>query len=205
MARDAKYRSINESPRHFYYLPLAQQFMSEVTFYVRRSSAESRIDDLRRATIAFDPLLPVIHTATLDAATTLGLLPQRIAAWVAGSVGTIGLLLAAFGLYGVMAFSVAQRTREIAIRMALGSSQEGVLWLVLRQAGRLTAIGTTVGAALAIGASLLLQSLLIGLTPVDPIAFGAAMSILAGVTMVASMVPARRAARMDPMRALRAE
>jgi predicted permease len=205
VARDSKYRSINESPRNFYYLPLTQQFMSEVTFFVRRSTADSRIEDLRRAALAFDPMLPVVHTATLEAATTLGLLPQRIAAWVAGSVGTIGLLLAAFGLYGLMAFSVAQRTREIAIRMALGSSQEGVRWLMMRQAGRLTAIGTTVGAALAIGASQLLQSLLIGLTPVDPIAFGAAMVILAGVTMAASMIPARRAARMDPMRALRAE
>ena len=205
VARDSKYRSINESPRNFYYLPLAQQFLSEVTFYVRRASADSRLEDLRRTVVAFDPMLPVIHTSTLEAATSLGLIPQLIAAWVAGSVGTIGLLLAAFGLYGLMAFSVAQRTREIAIRMALGSSQEGVLWLVMRQAGRLTVIGTVVGAALAIGASVLLQSLLIGLTPVDPIAFGAALSILAGVTMAASIVPARRAAQMDPMRALRAE
>jgi predicted permease len=205
VARDSKYRAINEAPRNFFYFPLAQQFLSELTFYVRHEGGESRIGDLRRAVTAFDPMLPVVHSATLEAATALSLIPQLIAAWVAGSVGSIGLLLAAFGLYGLMAFSVAQRAREIAIRMALGSSQENVLWLVMRQAGRLTLLGVTVGGAIAIGASLLLQSLLIGLTPVDPVAFGAALAILSGVTMAASIVPARRAARMDPMRALRAE
>jgi putative ABC transport system permease protein len=205
VARTAKYREVSDAPRNFYYLPLAQQFMSEVVFYARRSGSQSRVDDLRRAVVAYDPMLPVIHTETLEAATAIGLLPQLIAAWVAGSVGTIGLLLAAFGLYGLMAFSVAQRTREIAIRMALGSSREGVLWLVLRQAGRLALIGATIGLALAIGSSLLLRSLLIGLAPVDPLAFGAAVMALSGVTIVASLVPARRAARMDPMRALRAE
>ena len=95
VARNGKYRDINESPRNFYYLPLAQQFMSEVTFYVRHAGQESRMNDLRQALIAFDPMLPVVHTQTLEGATTITLIPQMIAAWVAGSVGTVGLLLAA--------------------------------------------------------------------------------------------------------------
>jgi hypothetical protein len=171
VARNAKYRSIGESPRAFIYVPLAQQFMSNVTFYARRSSQGSRINELRRAVVAFDPNLPVVHTQTLEEATAIGLLPQRLAAWIAGGVGTIGLLLAAFGLYGLTAFSVEQRTREIAIRMALGASREGVLWLVVRQAGRLALIGAVVGVLLAVGFSLLLSSLLIGIEPIDPLAF----------------------------------
>jgi len=112
VARTTKYRAINEAPRNFIYVPLAQQFLSEVTFYVRHDGANSRINDLRQALIAVDPMLPVIHTQTMETATTLALLPQRIAAWVAGTVGVLGLLLAAFGLYGLTAFSVVQRTRK---------------------------------------------------------------------------------------------
>jgi predicted permease len=205
VARDAKYREVNESPRLFYYLPLSQVFLSEVTFYVRHSGGNSRINDLRQAVVAFNPMLPVIHAQTLEAATTLALIPQKIAGWVAGAVGVVGLLLAAFGLYGLMAFSVAQRTREIAIRMALGSSNESVLWLVMRQAARLALLGGAVGTALAVVCSRLLQSLLIGLAPVDPIAFGGAIALLGSIMIAAAAIPARRAAQLDPMRALRAE
>ena len=205
VARNAKYRSIGETPRPFIYVPLAQQFMPEVTFYVRRAAQGSRINELRQAVVAFDPMLPVIQTQTLDQATSIGLLPQRLAAWIAGGVGTLGLLLAAFGLYGLMAFSVAQRTREIAIRMALGASRQGVLWMVLRQAGGLTLLGAVIGVAMAVGFSMLLSSLLIGLQPVDAVAFGVAIAVLGGVMVAASWGPARRAATMDPMRALRSE
>jgi hypothetical protein len=205
VARNAKYRSVGEAPRNFIYVPLAQQFMSEVTFYVRRSTEGSRINELRQAVIAFDPMLPVIHPQTLEEATAIGLLPQRLAAWVAGSVGTIGLLLAAFGLYGLTAFSVAQRTREIAIRVALGASRRGVVWLVLRQAAALALIGGVVGLALAFVSSMLLEGLLIGVRPIDPAAFGIAVALLSGVMLAASLAPARRASTMDPMRALRAE
>ncbi len=205
VARNAKYRSIGEAPRNFIYVPLAQQFLSDITFYVRRSSDGSRISDLRKAVVGFDPNMPVIHANTLEEATAVGLLPQRLAAWIAGSVGAIGLLLAALGVYGLTAFAVVQRTREIALRMALGASRESVLSLVLHQSARLALIGTTIGLAVALGVSQLLRSLLIGLGPVDPVAFGLAIIVLTGVLLAASWGPARRAARMDPMRALRAE
>ena len=205
VARNAKHRFIGESPINFIYVPVAQQFLSEITFYVRRSGDGSRLGELRKAVASLDPNLPVIHAQTMKDATAIGLLPQRLAAWIAGSVGTIGLLLAALGIYGLTSFSVAQRTRELAVRMALGASRRGVLSLVLRQASRLALIGTVVGFALAIGASQLLNSLLIGLGPIDPLAFGVATLLLIGVLLVASWVPANRAAHLDPMRALRAE
>ena len=205
VAEPTKSASISETPQNFIYVPLAQQFLSEVTFFARHAGDASRLADLRQSVIAFDPNLPVIHTQTLEQATTLALLPQRLAAWIAGSVGTIGLLLAALGLYGLTAFSVAQRAREIAVRIALGATRHSVLSLVLRQSGRLAAIGTVIGLALAAGVSQLLGSLLVGIGPVDPIAFGAATAVLIVVLLVATWAPARRAAGMDPMRALRAE
>jgi putative ABC transport system permease protein len=155
--------------------------------------------------IAFDPNLPVIHTSTLEEAVAIALLPQRIAAWIAASVGGIGLFLAALGLYGLTAFSVSQRTREIAIRLAVGASPGTVLWLVLRQAAVLALLGAGVGIALAVALSRLLGSLLIGLQPIDPAAFGIAVVILATVMFLSSWTPARRAARMDPVQSLRAD
>jgi predicted permease len=205
VARSARHFSISEPPGNFIYVPLAQQFMSEITFLVRHEAAGSRIADLRRAVGEFDPNLPVIHTQTLQDATAVALLPQRLAAWIAGSVGTIGLILAALGLYGITAFAVAQRTREIAVRMALGATRQRVLSLVLRQSGRLAVVGTIVGLALAAAVSKLLESLLVGIGSIDPLAFGAATAVLVGVLFFAAWTPAHRASRMDPMRALRAE
>ena len=237
ITRPAKSASISEPPQNFIYVPLAQQFMSNVTFFVRHSTggtgragalggarpdatsgrdsnrgaglerghSGSRLAELRQAVIAFNPNLPVIHTQTLEQATTLALLPQRLAAWIASSVGTIGLLLAALGLYGITAFSVAQRAREIALRMALGATRESVLSLVLRQGGRLALVGTVIGLALAAGVSQLLGGLLVGIGSIDPLAFGTATILLMLVLLAATWVPARRAAGLDPMRALRAE
>jgi hypothetical protein len=205
VARAGKYRYVGESPRTFIYVPLAQQFLSEVTFYVRRPAGTSRVNDLRRAVAAFDPMLPVIHTETLEQATSLALLPQRIAAWIAASVGGMGLFLAALGIYGLTAFSVSQRGREIAIRLAVGAQQNAILWLVLRQAAVLALVGAAIGLALAAALSTLLRGLLIGLRPVDPIAFGIASAVLAGAMLLSAWMPARRAAATDAAHALRAE
>lgn len=205
VARAAKYRSIGEAPRNFIYVPLAQQFMSDLTFYVRRAGNESLIGEMRRAAAAVDANLPVIHSQTLEQATAIGLLPQRLAAWIAGAVGTIGLLLAALGLYGLTAFSVAQRTREIALRIALGATRRQVLSLVLGQSGRPALAGVAVGLAVAAAVAQLLQSLLVGIGAIDLVAFGAATLVLLAVLASAAWTPARRAAGMEPMRALRSE
>ena len=205
VTRTGKYRSIGESPRNFIYVPLAQQYVCDNSFFVRRSPEASRLADLRKAVASFDPNLPVIYTQTLKEFTALGLLPQRLAAWIAASVGTIGLLLSALGLYGLTAFSVAQRTRELALRMALGARREDVIALVLAQSGRLAAGGAIIGLALAAGVSMLVQSLFVGISTIDPLAFGVATALLVLVLLAATLAPARRAASMDPMRALRAE
>ncbi len=228
ITRTAKSASISEAPQNFIYVPIAQQFSSEVTFFVRHAGlaassdagelesraagplassgrSGSRLAELRQAVVAFDPNLPVVYTQTFEQATTMALLPQRLAAWIATSVGTIGLLLAALGLYGITAFSVAQRAREIALRMALGATRESVLALVLRQAARLALVGAVIGLALAAGVGQLVAGLLVGIGSIDPLAFGVATVVLTLVLFVATWVPARRAAAMDPMRALRAE
>ena len=205
VARDGKYRSVSEHPINYIYVPLAQQFMSDVTFYVRRAPGASRANDLRAAVAAFDPKLPVIHTSTLEAETSLVLLPQRLAAWIAAAVGSIGLFLAALGLYGLTAFSVSQRRRELAIRLAVGAQPTSVVWLVQRGAAVLAIAGAAAGFALATAASTLLGSLLVGIGPIDPAAFGVALALLAAVMFLASWTPARRAAGMDPVDALRAE
>lgn len=205
VARNAKYRGVGETAAPFIYVPLAQQYLSELTFYVRRAPGPSRVADLRLAVQALDPNLPVIHTDTLANATAVGLLPQRLAAWIAASVGTIGLLLAALGLYGLTAFVVAQRRREIALRMALGATRERVLSLVLTQATRLAIGGAVVGLVLAVALSTVLQSLLVGVRPLDPLAFGVATLVMLVVLLAATWAPARRAASLDPMRALRSE
>jgi putative ABC transport system permease protein len=205
VTRTGKYRSIGESPRNYIYVPLTQQYVADNFFVVRRPPGASRLAELRQAVIAFDPNLPVTYTQTLKDYTALAMLPQRLAAWIAASVGTIGLLLAALGLYGLTAFSVAQRTRELALRMALGASREAVLSLVLRQSARLASVGAVIGLGLAIGVSTLLQSLLVGVGTIDPVAFGVATTVLLAVLLAATWSPARRASRMDPMRALRAE
>jgi predicted permease len=205
VARTAKYVSISEPPRHFVYVPTAQQFMSEVTFFARRGGEGSRLAELRRAVGDFDPNLPVLYTQTLEQSTALALLPQRLAGWIAGGVSAMGLLLAGLGLYGLTAFAVAQRTREIAVRMALGASRDAVLSLVVRQSARIAVLGALIGLALAVGVSRLLASLLIGLGAIDPVAFGAATLLLMAVLLTATWIPARRAAAMDPMRALRSE
>jgi predicted permease len=205
VVRDAKHGSISDEGRNFIFVPLAQQFMSELNFFVRREGSASRLAELRQAVMAFDPNLPVIHTQTFEQATTLALLPQRLAAWIAGTVGTIGLLLAALGLYGLTAFSVAQRGREIAVRVALGATRRSVMSLVLGQSGRLAVVGTLAGLALALAVSQLLTSMLVGIGAADPLAFGVATVVMTGVLLVATWAPARRAAETDPMRALRAE
>jgi predicted permease len=205
VARDAKNGSLSDVRRNFIYVPTLQQYLSEVTFFVRRTASGSRLAELRQAVIAFDPNLPVIFTQTFDQATALALLPQRLAAWIATTVGTIGLLLAALGLYGLTAFSVAQRSREIAVRVALGATRRSVMSLVLGQSSRLALIGTLAGLALAIGASQLLASLLVGISTVDPMAFAAPLAVMIAVLLIATWTPARRAANSDPMRALRAE
>ena len=205
VARDAKYRTHGESAVRLVYVPHAQQPSNTVELFVQHSEGVSLGPALRRAIAAVEPNLPVVMMQSFDDATSLGLLPQRLAAWTAGVAGGVGVFLAALGLYGLAAFLVAHRTREIGIRMALGASQGSVRSLVLSEAARLGLLGTIIGVgmALVLGRALADQQLLVGVKSTDPITFVALVLQMGLVLFVASYLPARRAASTDPALTLR--
>lgn len=205
VARDAKYRFISDPPRSFIYRPLAQQPTSRLEFYLKHEPGLQLAANIRTAMAQVESSVPVLLLQSFDDAAAVGLLPQRIAAWIAGSVGSVGVFLAALGLYGLMAFLVTQRTREIAIRMALGASHGNVRALVLKQAAWLSVLGAVVGLMLAGGVGTVTQSMLVGVPPIDPIAFGGTAVLFAIVLGIAAWTPARGAATTNPATALRSE
>jgi predicted permease len=209
VARDAKYRWIGESPRAFIYVPLAQQPDRRVHFFLRTppgTMADSPLQASVRTTLReFDPNLPLVQMMPLRNYANVSLLPQRLAASVAGSLGAVALLLSALGVYGVTAYAVASRTREIGIRMALGADRRGVIGLVVRRIATLTAIASVIGLAIALGAAQLMSGLLMGVSALDPVAFGGTTVLLIAIALAATIAPARRAASIDPVQALRSE
>jgi predicted permease len=204
VARDAKYRSLGEDQRAFVYVPVSQQYLAR-TSIVARTGAARRSADIRALVRSMNPNLPIVVEETLEEHAALGLIPQRIAAAVSGSLGVVGLLLAAIGIYGVTAYAVTSRTREIGIRMALGATSADVVRMVLRQAMTLALGGVGIGVAAAAGASRLLGSLLFGIGPMDATAFGGAAALFGAIALLASYLPARRAADIAATEALRAE
>ena len=204
VARDGKYVSISESPRPFVFYPQLQ-IPDAVTLHVRTAGDPKRLlAAVRREVTTVAPNWMIERPRTLEEHVGASLLPQRIAAGILGAFGVVALLLAAVGLYGVVAFAVAQRTREIGIRVALGAESRTVLRLMLRQGLTLAGIGLLVGIPLAIGAAKLISGFLLG-GGADPLVFAGAAGLMAIVTLVASYVPARRAARVSPMVALRSQ
>lgn len=204
VAPDAQVDTLGAEVGPFVYVPIAQGFVGRVSLVVK-SAAGGMIPQVRAIVRELNPNLPVTTAMPLDDVTALILIPQRIAAAVAASLGIVVLLLAAIGIYGVTSYAVSRRTREIGIRMALGADRTSVLRLVIRQGLVLTAIGVLLGLAAGAAAAQVLRSLLFGVSALDPIAFGGAALLFGLVSLAASYLPARRAARVDPMRALRAE
>jgi predicted permease len=185
------------------YRPHAQAYLERLHLLARTATGGSIVPEVRTLLREMSPNLPITSSTTLSVMTGLNLLPQRIAASVAGTLGLVGLLLAAIGIYGVTSYAVARRTREIGIRMALGADSGRVLGLVLRQGATLTAIGSLIGLAIAAAAARALESLLFGVPGLDPLTFTGTAALFALVALAATVVPARRAASIDPMRALR--
>jgi len=160
---------------------------------------------LQREAAAIDPALTIFDAEPMTEYIAASLFGAKIAATLLGVLSVVGLLLAAMGLYGVLAYSVAQRTQEIGLRVALGAGRSDVLALVVRQGLRLTAIGIAAGALIAAGLGRFLSSMLHGVTPADPATFLGVAVVLAAVALLACYIPARRALRIDPMVALRYE
>jgi len=204
VARDHKVRSVGEDPRAYLHFPFRPS--RTVSLAVRTTiPAEKALPMLRSTILGIEPEIVFTEDvpATEVAATTTT--PTRIGAVLLGAFGGLALLLAAVGLYGVIAYSVTMRTREMGVRMALGARPGDVLRLVLRQGGRLALVGIGAGALLAALVGRVLGSLLYGVSALDPIAYAVAAAVLLTVAALATLVPALNAARVDPLRALRSE
>ncbi len=206
VARDGKYWSLGEDPQPFIYYPMVRDYERSAALVVSADSEPTGlINSIRREVQQMDPNLPVYDVKTMNDHMRLSLFPLRAGAWVAGSFALLALTLAGLGIYGVMAYSVSQRTREIGIRMALGATSSDVLSLVVKQGMRLALIGLGVGLAGSLGVTRLMSSVLYGVSATDVVTFTLVSSLLAVVVLAACYIPARRAARVDPMIALRYE
>jgi putative ABC transport system permease protein len=196
----------------YLYLPLGQAFQSMLNLHVRLAQPDlaaekAMVGTLRSVLKATDPRLPVLSINTLRDFYNEGLVMWMFETGcrLFLTFALVALLLAVAGVYGVKSFVVARRTREIGIRMALGATTGQVLWMILREGMRLTAIGLALGCVLALGAGQLLRSMLFGVSAADPVSLGVALVVLTVASLAASYLPARRAARIQPMRALHCE
>jgi predicted permease len=205
VARDSKYRFVGEDPRLFVYVPLQQQYMSRTTIVARSTNGQRLAGEIRTLLASMNPNLPIVAALALEEYAQLGLIPQRVAASVSGSLGLVGLLLAAIGVHGVTAYMVASRTREIGIRVALGAQPRDVMGMVLRHGLLLTLGGAAIGLILAAGVGRLIASLLMGVAPLDALTFSSAGILFAAIGVAACYVPARRALRINANEALRYE
>ena len=206
IVRDSKYRTLGENPRPSSYLPLSQNHETGMTLHVRTAGNPLGIaSSVRREIQALDPNLAVTNVQTLSSVVAASLFAARIGAVLLAVFGSLALVLAAIGLYGVMSYTVSRRTREIGIRMALGAGKGNVLRLVLKEGLTLASGGIAVGLIVAAAATRLLASFLFGVSSLDAATFVAIPIVLVGVALIASYLPARRAAKVDPMIALRYE
>jgi predicted permease len=203
---DGKYNTLAETPQPAVFRPQFRDYDTVVTLVARtKGDPRAVIAALRKEFQAMDPTLPLYDIKTLTEHMKIPLFPARMAANVLGSFGVLALVLAAIGIYGVMSYVVAGRTREIGLRMALGAQLRHVRQLILGQGMMLASIGLAVGLVIVFILARFLTSMLYGVSPTDPITFIAITFLLAAVALVACYIPARRAARVDPMVALREE
>ena len=205
--QDARFHDAKDEIEPMVFLPLFQevsQFALTAEIAARTTGDATAIgNELRRAVAEVDPNLPVDEVKTLDAQIATTLNSQRLAARLVTLFGALALLLAAVGLYGVVTQSVVRRTGEIGVRMALGAQRRDVLWMILRDALQLVAMGFAIGIPAAIGATRLVASQVYGLSAAAPASFALAVAILALVAAATGWLPARRATRVDPVLALR--
>jgi macrolide transport system ATP-binding/permease protein len=206
---DTKYNSINERPLAQLFLPMSRNEVSTLRLFARATGTPApMVAEIRNAIRTLDPTLPVYDARTVSEHMQVAVFAQRMAANLLGAMGVLALLLAAIGLYGVMAYAVSQRTQEMGIRLALGASPSSLLNMILGQGMKLTGIGLVIGLALALGAfgSIgAVRTLLPGISPLDPITFITVPLTLTLIAFLATWIPGRRAGKVDPLVALRVD
>jgi predicted permease len=201
-----RYRTLGEDPTPAFFECFLQTVRDRATLVVHAGgNPQPVLTAIRNLTQELDPRLALTGATPLEQHLSLALFPMRTSGLLLGVLGVVALALAVSGLFGVIAYSVSQRTRELSIRLALGAQRRDVLRLVLRQGLKLAGLGIVIGLAGAIAVTRLLSSLLFGIGPLDPMTFLAVPALLLGVAWFACWLPARRAARVDPMVALRSE
>ena len=207
VVKDFRYRDIRgDIPRQGFIPYLGLPFAMNMTTYVRTSMAPNQVFGTIRSVVAgLDRNLPVYNMRTIESTIDAKLLNERLVASLSALFGALATLLAMIGLYGVMAYTVEQRTREIGIRVALGAQRGNVVWLVMKEVLVMVGGGFAIGLPAAWMSSKLLESMLYGIRPNDPISIVTAMVVLAGVALIAGYIPAARVSRIDPLRALRYE
>ena len=206
VVRDAKLESLDERVPARVFFPIAQQWESRRSLLVRTSGdPRSLTTAIQHAVAELDASAPRPAVVPLETAMRIGVMPQRIAASVTAALGALGMILAAVGLYGIVAYSTTRRAHEIGIRLALGATASDVLQMVVRDGMRIALIGIAAGLVLAAGASRVVVSFLYGVSALDLLAYGGMSALLISVALFATWLPAHRAARTDPMRVLRTE
>jgi len=206
VAEDGKYNDVREDRMPYLFLPMKSGEYGELAMAVKTNvDPEALAPAVRRVLRELNHEVPVLSLVTLREHMREALYEDRVMAGLIGVMGGLGLLLAAVGIYGLMAFLVGQRTPEIGVRMALGAQRRAIFWLVIGHALRLTALGTVIGIAGAIAAAQALRSLLFGIAPTDVFTIALATAVLAVVAGTAAAVPALSAAKVDPIVALRYE
>jgi len=210
MVKDSKYYKLSEAPQPYFYMSFDQVHYGSgeggVALYARTDrDARDLVPVLRREMSAIDPKSAGLTAMPLSDYISAAWFGSRIASLLLAVLGAISMLLAGVGLYGVMAYSVSQRTREIGIRMALGADPGGVLRIVMREGVLLALLGIAAGLAIALAATPQIAPLLYQVSPADPVSIAGAALFLIVVAVLASLIPALRATRVDPIRALRQE
>jgi predicted permease len=209
VVKDGRYQSSwRDDPSPFVFVPLYQEpyFPLEATLHLRSdANLPSVVGAVRQEVQALDKSLPLLDIRTMKEQASSALSPERMRATLLGAFGLLALTLAAIGIYGLMSYSVNQRTHEIGVRMALGAEQDDVLRLVVGQGMRLTFVGAGIGLVGAFALTRFLRAFLFGVTPTDPIAFVGVSILLTAVALLAGYIPARRATKVGPMVALRYE
>jgi ABC-type antimicrobial peptide transport system permease subunit len=206
VVKQGKYGSLTEQPDAVAYMPVLQEPRSELTLHVRSAGDPKLLTgSLRAAVQSVNADLPVLDVRTMAEHMQASVFSQKLGAVMLAAFGGVALLLSAIGIYGVLSFGVFQRTREIGVRVALGAGRGDVVGSVVGRAMRLVGLGLAIGLAAAFGAAQLLRSQLIGVGPRDPATFAIIAAMLSVVALAAAWLPARRAARIDPMVALRSQ